>query len=61
MRRRTAGLLATAGIILVGTLYVMRRDCGGIAGKWNRRTLLHRCATPFQHGPPQRGVVAFEQ
>ena len=31
MRRRTAGLLATAGIILVGTFYVIRRDGGGIA------------------------------
>lgn len=31
MKRRTAGLLATAGIVLVGAVFVMSRDRGGIA------------------------------
>ena len=30
MRRRTVGLLATAGIIVIGTVFVMRRDSGGV-------------------------------
>ena len=31
MKRRTVGLLATAGIIIVGTVFVMRLDRGGVA------------------------------
>jgi len=31
MRRRTVGLLATAGIVVVGAVFVMRRDGGGVA------------------------------
>jgi HlyD family secretion protein len=31
MKRRTVGLLATAGIIIVGAIVVMRRDSGGVA------------------------------
>jgi len=30
MKRRTVGLLATAGIIVIGTVFVMRRDSGGV-------------------------------
>jgi len=30
MQRRTVGLLATAGIIVIGTVFVMRRDSGGV-------------------------------
>jgi hypothetical protein len=30
MKRRTVGLLATAGIVLVGAVFVMSRDRGGI-------------------------------
>ena len=31
MKRRTVGLLATAGIVIVGTVFVMRLDRGGVA------------------------------
>jgi len=31
MRRRTVGLLATAGIVVVGAVFMMRRDGGGVA------------------------------
>ena len=31
MRRRTVGLFATAGIVVVGAVFVMRRDGGGVA------------------------------
>jgi HlyD family secretion protein len=31
MKRRTVGLLATAGIIIIGAVFVMRRDSGGVA------------------------------
>ena len=30
MKRRTVGLLATAGIIVIGAVFVMRRDSGGV-------------------------------
>ena len=30
MKRRTVGLLATAGIIIIGAVFVMRRDSGGL-------------------------------
>ncbi len=31
MKRRTVGLLATAGIIIVGAVFLMRRDTGGVS------------------------------
>jgi HlyD family secretion protein len=31
MRRRTVGLFATAGIVVVGAVFMMRRDGGGVA------------------------------
>jgi HlyD family secretion protein len=31
MNRRTAGLVATAGIVIVGAILVMRRDSGGVS------------------------------
>jgi HlyD family secretion protein len=31
MKRRTVGLLATAGIIIIGTVFAVRRDSGGLS------------------------------